>query len=1634
MPPLRFGRRSPGKIIDTRPSLTLPLAVLALGLTTATATAGDVILQYFEGSWQTIERRMPDVFMAGYDVLWVPPPSKADSGGFSVGYDVFDRFNLGSPNDRTLYGTESGFRHFAEETDRAGVSLTIDTVLNHNGFRDGSSFNFEINGGYPGFVTYLSTAAGDPVDDPDGDFHSAFSGGDLEGRLAGLIDINQSKNYQFIRHPVPGFGNNIPRETPRESNRQFYPDQGLPQEWGRHPFNLADPLAGDPVAENSVGLLLRYVQWMSELYGVDGFRLDAVKHVPTWFWNDFYDGAVYNLGRDQITGSPFTPFSFGEAFTGDFSVLSAYTRKDGFGNRDVLDFPLFFAMDEVFNAGGFGDMHLLEHDTYDAVDGNPNDGTRGVMFAGSHDEFGPGQFNGYGNLPHAFILTRAGFPVVYYNAKEFGGGRDFPKDGRGDALGNFGSGVITNLVGINDVYAKNSQYTRFIDSDLYIYERLDSCIVGINDRGDSGYDERGIDTGFAPGTVLVELTGFAADPVLNVFNDIPQTYTVAVDGRIGLRVPRNSTDGNFHGRGFVVYGPAVPDSTLTITNASGTLGPDPDDGRPEGTRRLTTLDIVSSNTIEVQLDTVNVHDAVNDGALVKLNYGLDIDGTPGVTAGGEFNGFDGFPNVSGAIGGPRSYTISIDATGLSEGYHYLETIAFRQRPANTPSLYDLQRKVIYLDRLPPTATLAFPTQTGSGDILTSSYEVVVDTHETANSVHILTNVPPAATDGDIFALLNGDNKSRQHDRTQWRQVLSGLTTGTYELTVVAFEETGNYSITRFDGIDADVPSPEVFLGYDADPSDGSVDFQPLPSLINDPAYPNDLVVRVRRSSGMGTIDFPADYSLTLQVDDSSPISAQPYNASLLPPLGVLVQNDQNLGDDFEEFRFLWRGYGTGNHTIRAVAELTSMASPPNEVIAFVDVDANTPGPSVVVTSPTPPATQSDPPTVTLNQPNSLTIEGLFQDNLAQSARIILDLGGDQLTVADIDAPASGPFTVTRPVSSYLQFDAIESGAIIVNTNAPNAKIRVQAATGPNLTGILSEATSAIGLTGYDPLPQRPPIFADGAFDTVISDGVLLASSPVDGGFVGVPGASGADFGGDGSLTEMRGLLRDNVLYIAVRGDMFGGSETNIDNGSFLYVDTNAGSSQGAVDIRNQLNDFADGLRGDISNAAFVLSGSLQGAGIAIDLIAGITAPGVGFGYALGSSDLPGGIGGSFTNFAYREDIVMSYGSSYGSFPAGQGATIQGPDAFLTQLPLLSHGSPDLSLMRFAAVTSSDAGYASPNMLPENPDPANPFDAFPNTQTITAMTILPFHPAVRINEIFTGSIDFVELYNPVPSAVDLGGWTLVFRDSAGLQAEYVFPSGTLIGASDYLVLSDEGGASPPAMGTLSPDLFVGFNIPWEQDRSGSLALLDDLGKGMDYLDWQDRSGSFSGQISRAVPYGTFFGGDITGAQSGAAAKAAQHSLARDVSSTDTDTATDWENTSGINSDGPSLGAANAGEPLWVDLISFTASATNPGEPVRIAWETGAEVGTIGFYIHRAVPSAAGNGWVAGDRVNTTIVPSLGSPSKGANYEITDPLPIADGETRGYFLIEVETQGFTANYGPAFATSGGGPARAGEWMLY
>jgi alpha-amylase len=1489
------------------------IALITMIAGTHRAQAGDVILQCFESQWETIERRMPDIFMAGYSALWVPPPGLADSGGFSVGYDVFDRFNLGTPFRRTLYGTTEGFDRLSDEMDQAGIALYIDTVLNHNGFRDASSIAndgftpFEESGGYPGFVTRLDgTVPPNFYNDVDGDFHGRFEGGDLNFRLSGLIDIAQEKAYFFYRHPAFEDENNIPNEEVNPENRRFYPDLDLPFQEGRAVYNLADPLAGDPVIENATALLVRYLQYMVEVHGVDGFRLDAVKHTPTFFFNDFFDARVFNVARNPITGTPQTPFSFGEALDGSFSLLDAYTRKDGFGNRDVLDFPLFFTMRGVFDGGGFGDMTQLEFGSFDGSDGNANDGSRGVMFANSHDDGNIGLLN----LAMAHILTRTGFPVVYYNAKEFGEGREFPKDGRGDALGNFGSDLITHLVRLNKVYASESHLTRYKDPDLYIYERNRLMIIGLNDRGDAGFDERTIQTSFQQGTVLKELSGNAESAFVDPNDDIFDTVTVGANGVATIRVPRNSSqpsggDAQFTERGFVIYGPEAPRSTLTITNAAGEIGSDSPDIEPESRQRLTTLTLVTADTIDVEL-AVDPSGPVEDNALIKLNYGLPIDANNDNDTGvflelGRFAGFEQFTDLTSptASGGSGMYALSIDATVLDDGYQYIETAAFLQRNPDEPPIYDNERVVVYLDREDPGFELKFPTQSGTDDITTTDFEVVVAVDRTVDNVHVFTNLPDGLTDQQVVDMADGDSQADRRDRLEWRKTLSSLLDGTLKITVLAFEPTGRFRVEHFGGIDVNITQPETFIGWDNDGgNEGTTQFDPIPPSSNDPDFDQDFVVRV--DTDEGALSFTnGDFVVEFMVDDGPWLPAQPFDPSR--PENTFFQNDQDFGDSFDEFRYIWRGYSKGPHTLRARARL-STATIFNEVIANIFVEDITPGPAVTITNPAPP---SNPPTdiVEVVDPVELLVEGTF-DGLARFAQVFIDFSENPLLLEQFDAaspPEAGPFSVSTPVASFSRQDVVPDNAVAIEEGT--FPVRVIANTGNAGTGIQSEVSSQLRITGLGSAPQIATFAVDNDADSDLlgEQSVVLVISPADADLGPFP-----DFGANNTVTELRGRIANRNLYVAIRGEFFARDDSNPENVTLFLLDINNGSGQGVRSLATELTDTQDGLRTEISGADFAIDAGLPNA--AFDVVVGITDPNILVGYTFASSDLPAPVQGANDDFQFQSTIVSSFDSNTSEPAAAPGTTIVGTDTVEIAIPLDLLGSPDVANLAMAVATTNDSGtFTSPNTLPENSN-----DTGGVQQVFQSLATFNVGSGVLINEVGVGAPDQIELFNTTGSSIDLTGWTLSMSDPATERRDLVFPNGTMLDANGYLVVSDDGMSSPPAPQT--GFVYTGFNIPWDPSRGGAVWLEDANGVALDYVDWLNSDGQETSGVVRTLPYNTGFAGDP--APTG---PTAFQSLGRSATSGDTDAVADWENTGGVDAEVPSFGGPNNAASNITDFI-------------------------------------------------------------------------------------------------------------------
>lgn len=817
------------------------------------------MIQYFEAGWDTIQYRMPDVFMAGYDSAWLPPPQRAAAGTSGIGYDLFDRFDLGSAADPTRYGSESGFRLMVEAFHKAHSRVYVDWIMNHNAAWDNTSTgdpflnngqHFIDNGGYPGFALQL------PID-VWGDFHppgtqSHDPGGPnfnlFDGRLLGLIDIDQFQtgpNYEFIRHPVAVDPNNIPmpptavRNQPDPDNARLYPDTALPSTTPPNPgtnrnpsppsmtffpYNLADPMAGDAVIESAADLLLRSTQYYLEVLKVDGFRLDAAKHVPTAFWDNQWDTVVYNRYVD-FDGSVKTPFSFVEAVESNGNLVN-WVRKPGenggpgwpsvgwdFGNRDALDLNEAGQLRDIIGAAGAGSWDNVINSSVDNVDGF-NNGTIGVHHVTSHDN----SFNLDDTVAQTYVLMRPGPCVVYHNALEFGA-VGFPSpDSRQDALG-LGSNRIIDLVKIRNEYARGFFFPLNANkADVLVFTRRtpnseDNVLVGLSDSQANGTHSLSVTTTFAAGTRLQELTGNAADPIVDPTGVIPEVIVVGGGGTISnLVVPRNSNATNgFHGRGYVIYGPAVPTGTLSITNATTTIAAPDTGGTPDHIQRINAVVMINSPTFDIELQTLQTDPLdpnTDDNAVFRIDAGFtDSNANGGVDhldSTSPSYGFEDFLNANSPrfTGGAGTYRQTIDAVALGEGYHYITVRAFRHRTAGLDPLFGEFRLAVYVDLADPDFNLISPTTTCNNDVTSLPVEFIIQaTSTTVDRVHVFVDLPEST---DFIGLAQGGSGQAERFMDVFTFTRSALLSGNHRVDVVAFETlpNGNSRISQqtFTGI------------------------------------------------------------------------------------------------------------------------------------------------------------------------------------------------------------------------------------------------------------------------------------------------------------------------------------------------------------------------------------------------------------------------------------------------------------------------------------------------------------------------------------------------------------------------------------------------------------------------------------------------------------------------------------------------------------------------------------------------------------------------------------------------------------------------------------------------------------------
>lgn len=724
------------------------------------AGRAEVMLQYFNISWKELADKMPELAEVGYGALWLPPPTKG-SGGLSVGYDLWDPFDIGSKDQRgsvsTRYGTEGDLLRMVEIAHRFGIKVYWDNIMNHRAFDiPGYNENTPIDI-YPGMV-------------PE-DFHLRVTEDGFYRKWDNTRDWNDAWQVQNLglsdlidiahENPNTNFGSNEGDDHPKivfvrqPNNPEYYLDTDLPFsvsnpggsfnvytfankepyqdvgygvgntgagngkfDWddvnanGQHdagessePFtdtgldpnrvgwqNAAHGYGdgkynmGNPVAEDVNALLIRAARWLMDRTYADGLRLDAVKHVPDYFFGTQFGGDKDYSGAGYTGGAQFQ-FNLTRGFS-DWN-----NNRDSFFNLgqardDAMMFGEHLGSPPAF--GGYIDagMRLKDAPLRDKLNGilgqpwgdlsgldQPNGGSdfgAGVQFANSHDS----DYSSARELQHAFYCTRDGYPNIYtdgnYKAETLGqSGGAFPRHANTRFLGQFGDSRLPNAVYLNEHMARGYQQPRWADNDVVAYERVDKrenggmpdsdgvvMVFMMNDNFSAG-QYREISTSFAAGSKLWQYAsgggGFYA--------------TVAGDGKIktiippggyfafGWRSPEPSDLwSGFGGKPITFYENGQLAGTMSYVRKD---GPDGDPNfNPYGVADTNANDYSYTMTIPRVTSATNLRfvarvDGSASDVKFKLNGGVDLNSQMGISGygGDTFFKRDNPPGINDPLQG-----------------------------------------------------------------------------------------------------------------------------------------------------------------------------------------------------------------------------------------------------------------------------------------------------------------------------------------------------------------------------------------------------------------------------------------------------------------------------------------------------------------------------------------------------------------------------------------------------------------------------------------------------------------------------------------------------------------------------------------------------------------------------------------------------------------------------------------------------------------------------------------------------------------------------------------------------------------------------------------------------------------------
>lgn len=445
----------------------------------------------------------------GISAVWMPPAYKAAGGGFSVGYDPYDLYDLGEFDQKgtvaTKYGSREQYLAACRSLQEKGLDVIADIVLNHKAGGDEKERFHAIKVNPENRLEYIS----EPLEIES---YTKFTFPGRNGKYSDFewnftcftgVDFAEGDEgiFQIIHEHGEGWEELIDDE---KGNYDYLMYNDIEH---RNPFVRAE--------------LNAWAKWYHDQIQFDGVRLDAVKHQSPDFYKEWLHMLRENTGKNI--------FAVGEYWApGALDLLEKYIAATE-GSMSLFDSSLQQKLHQASNSGSAFDLRTIFDETL--TQANP---LLSVTVVDNHDTQPLQALEApveYWFKPLAYALTllrEDGYPCVFY--PDLFGAHYIDKDKEGNDQEIFLDKVekIEELLQARKQFAYGTQRDYFENANSIGWvregdEEHTGCAVVLS-NGDASEIAMEVGTlysgrefhdfmGWFPETVLIDENGWGTFPV-----------------------------------------------------------------------------------------------------------------------------------------------------------------------------------------------------------------------------------------------------------------------------------------------------------------------------------------------------------------------------------------------------------------------------------------------------------------------------------------------------------------------------------------------------------------------------------------------------------------------------------------------------------------------------------------------------------------------------------------------------------------------------------------------------------------------------------------------------------------------------------------------------------------------------------------------------------------------------------------------------------------------------------------------------------------------------------------------------------------------------------------------------------------